>query len=130
MFNQLWSFIQGNRTPRWLRGLAKHGGMGERKASKKISQLIRPLELSNQQQRAAYQAELVYQNAKIEAWNQYPHAPEVYKELCDEAKAIRNQKFQQDFSEDQWADFEALSKRAHSKGSSHKKKRKKRSSRD
>ena len=130
MFNQLWSWIRGNRTPRWLTGLAKHGGVGERKAAKKIAQLIRPLELTNQQQRTSYQAELSYQNAKIEAWNQYPHAPEVYKELCDEAKGIRNQKFQQDFSEDQWADFEALSKRAHSKSSSQRKKRKKRSRRD
>lgn len=129
MFNQLWSWIRENRTPRWLKGLAKHGGMGERKAAKKIAQLIRPLELNNQQQRAVYQAELVYQNAKIEAWNQYPHAPEVYKELCDKAKGIRNQKFQQDFSEDQWADFEALSKRAHSRSSSQKKRRKKRSRR-
>ena len=130
MLSSIWNWITGKSLPRWLTKLAKHGGMGERKASKKISQLIRPLELSNQQQRAAYQAELVYQNAKIETWNKYPHAPEVYKELCDEAKVIRNQKFQQDLSEDQWADFEALSKRAHSKGSSQKKKRKKRGKRD
>ena len=130
MFNQFWSWIRGNRTPRWLTGLAKHGGMGERKAAKKIAQLIRPLELTNQQQRTSYQAELSYQNAKIEAWNQYPHAPEVYKELCNEAKVIRNEQFKRDMSEDQWADFGALSKRAHSKGSSQKKKRKKRGKRD
>jgi hypothetical protein len=103
--------------------------MTERKAAKKTAQLNRALELNNQQQRAIYQSELQYQNAKAKAWNEYPHAPSIFKELCTEAKDLRNRQFQKDLNEDQWADFEVLSKRAQSKSSSQSKRRKKRSRR-
>lgn len=129
MFNQLWSWITGNRSPRWLAGLAKHGGIAERKAAKKTSQLIRPLVLTNQQQRAIYQAELAYQMAKVDAWNQYPHAPEVFKELCQEAKVPRNESFQTILSDEQWVHFQALSKRANSRSRSGQSRSKKRRSR-